>query len=188
MTVKDIVKKVALFLDRKDILEYLNTGATENYLSVLDDVNLLVNCYNVVGGEIASLYYRFKTTERLSPKSGGIIKMADFSKNPLAVISVKDDKGNKVNAKILPSEIVVNASEVLVEYYYVPSYKNLDDISDYDNTCITDRILCYGVLTEYFLIKGGYEEANLWHGKYVNALKNGPLTGKSKRLKGRVWQ
>ena len=188
MTVKDIIKKVAVFLDRKDVLEYLETGATENYLSVLDDVNLLVNSYNVVAEEIASLYYRFKTTERLSPNINGIIKMVDFTNNPLAVVSVKDGKGNKINAKILPNEIITNFSEVIVEYYYVPSFKNIDDISDFTGTIITDRILCYGIITEYFLIKGGYEEANLWHGKYINALKNVPLTGKSKKLKGRVWQ
>lgn len=188
MTVKDIVEKVAVFLDRKDILEYLKTGATENYLSVIEDVNLLVNCYNVVGEEIASLYYRFKTTERLSPNLSGVIKIADFKKNPLAIISVKDVNGNKVNAKILPSEIITNLSEVVIDYYYVPDVKNLEDISDFTGTSITDRILCYGVLTEYYLIKGGYEEANLWHGKYINALKNKPLTGNGKRLKGRVWQ
>lgn len=188
MTVKDIVKKVAVFLDRKDIIEYLQTGATENYLSVLEDVNLLQNCYNVVGEEIASLYYRFKATEKFSPNLDGIIKLADFSNNPLAIISVKDDKGSKVNAKILPTEIITDLKTVTVEYYYVPSYKKLDDISDFQGTTITDRILCYGILTEYYLIKGGFEEANLWHGKYINALKNGTLLGKSKTLKGRVWR
>ncbi len=188
MTVKDIVKKVAVFLDRKDVVEYLETGATENYLAVLEDVKLLQNCYNVVGEEIASLYYRFKAVEKLSPSLDGVVKLSNFSNNPLAIISVKDDKGNKINAKILPTEIVTDQKNVTVEYYYVPSYKKLDDISDFKGTPITDRILSYGILTEYYLIKGGYEEANLWHGKYINALKNGSLLGKSKRLKGRVWR
>ena len=186
MTVKDIIKTVALLLNRKDILEYLNSGATENYLKVLEDVNALVDCYNIVSEEIASTYYKFKAVETLSPQNG-VVKCSEFTNNPLAIISVKGLNEKTISYKILPSEILTDEKTVVVEYYYVPSKKTLDDISDFTATSIKNRILAYGVATEFLLIDGAFEESSVWHEKFINSLKVVLINDKRKRIKGRIW-
>ncbi|MBO5926528.1 MAG: hypothetical protein J6Q38_03095 [Clostridia bacterium] len=186
MTVKDIVKTSAQLLNRKDIFEYLLKGVAQNYLMVEDDVNILVNAYNIVQEEIASFSFRFKAVETISPLTNGVIKYSQFKYNPLAIISVKDENGRKLDAKILPSDILVDRTAV-IEYYYLPYEKTIEDESDFTGTVIQKRTLAYGVVTEYCLIKGAYEEASMWHDKYVNALKEALYNTKAKRVKGRLW-
>lgn len=186
MTVKEIIIKTASYLNRKDVVEYLKTGATENSEMVKDDVEILLNSYNVVQDEISSLYYKFKATERFSPKNG-IIKYSEFSFNPYAILSVKDDFGSKIKVRILPVEIQTE-KPITVEYYYIPKTKKIDDICDFTGTPVTDRILSYGIMTEYLLIKGSYEEAGTWHSKYIDALSKMAINGKRLKIKGRVWQ
>ncbi len=186
MTVKDIIKTVALLLNRKDILNYLNSEVTENYIKVQEDVNTLVDCYNLVSEEISSTHYKLKAVETLSPKNGAL-KCSEFTYNPLAVISVKGLNQKPISYKILPSEILTNESKIEVEYYYVPSKKSINDVSDYTNTIIKERVIAYAIATEFLLINGGYEEALVWHEKYINSLKSLLLKDKKKRIKGRIW-
>ena len=186
MTVKDIIEKSAVLLNKSEIVKYLNTGVAENYFSVLEDVEILLNCYNVIQDEIASSYFRFKDCEKLSTENG-VIKLSRFTNNPFAIISIKDESGLKLDAKILPTEIITDKTAV-IEYYYLPSAKKLEDISDFTGTPVTLRTLCYGVMTEYLLIKGAFEESSTWHSKYVDALSNLAINVKRKRVKGRVWQ
>ncbi len=185
MTVKEIIKQSAVFLNASEIVNYLDKGVAENFSSVLEEVDLLVNCYNVVAEEIASSHYRFKAVESFSPKNNRVT-LSEFSFNPLAIINVFDKGGVKVNATILPTEIQTNLPYITVEYYYIPNPKTLDDISDFKDTLIKKRTLAYGIITEYLLIKGSYEEASVWHEKYAQSLIT--LKGNTGRVKGRVWR
>ncbi len=185
MTVKEIIKQSAIFLNLEGVIKYLETGACENYLTALEEVKLLVDCYNVVTEEIASSHCRFKATETFSPKNNRV-KLSEFSLNPLAIISVKNKQNSKINAKILPTEIANVSEQIIVDYYYIPTPKTIEDISDFTATQIKKRILVYGVITEYLLIKGSYEEASLWHDKYAQSLIS--IAGKGGRMRSRRWQ
>lgn len=187
MTVKEILKNVAIIINRLDIFNYLDKGISENYTKVMEDVNTLVSCYNIISEEIATEFYKFKNEENINV-SNGVIEYSDFKYNPIAIISVKNTKGVRVKAKVLPTCIHTFESEVVVEYYYVPSVKNLDDISNFTNTPIKKRVLSYGIATEFLLITGAYEEASLWHEKYVDSLKNSLSKTKVGKVIGRVWK
>ena len=187
MTVKDILKTVAVLINREEILEFLNNGYANNYSAINDDVNLLVTCYNIVAEEIATEYYKLKTIEKHISKNG-VLKYSEFINNPISIISVKDKNDNSVTYKVMPSEILLNELEVFVEYCYTPQNKGLDEVSDYSSTPIKNRVIAYGVATEYLLIKGAFEEAVLWHEKYVEALKGSLIKSKMKKIKGRVWR
>ena len=187
MTVKDVLKTVAMLINRDDVLKFLNDGYSANYDLVNEDVKILVNSYNIVADEIATEYFKLKTVEKIKSYNG-VIKCSDFEKNPLAVLSVTNDKGDKIPCKILPSEILIEETEAIIEYTYTPDTKGLDDVSDYSSTPIKSRVIAYGVATEYLLIKGAFEEAMVWHEKYVSALKGSVVKSKIKKLKGRVWK
>ena len=188
MTVKDILTTVALLIDRKDILKYLQEGVSDNTADVISEIDSLVSCYNIVTDEIASEFYKFTYSEEFSVTKGSI-KLSLLKYNPLSIISVETKNGKKANAKILFNEILCDNNEVVVNYYYLPKAKNIDDESEYTNTSVTSRVLAYGIATEYLLIKGAYEEASLWHQKFIDGLKGALSKTKIGKIKGRsfVW-
>ena len=187
MTVKDVLKTVALLINRADILDFFNNGYTDDYNEIEDDVNLLITCYNIVADEIATEYYKLNMTEKFTCQNG-VLKFSQFTKNPIIINSIKDDDGNDVKYKALLGEITLDKPLVNVEYSYTPDTKGLDDISDYSSTPINKRVIAYGVATEYLLVKGAFEEAVVWHDKYVESLKGSVIKSKNKKLKGRIWR
>lgn len=187
MTVKDVLKTVAMLINREDILEFLNNGYSSNYNLVNEDVDVLINSYNIVADEIATEYFKLKTIEKQTVYNG-VIKCSNLKRNPISIISVVNKKGDKIPCKILPSEILLDEQEAIIEYNYTPDTKGLDDVSDYSSTPIKNRVIAYGVATEYLLIKGAFEEAFVWHEKYVDALKGSLVKSKIKKLKGRIWK
>ncbi|MBR5439615.1 MAG: hypothetical protein IKV61_05305 [Clostridia bacterium] len=186
MTVKDILKTATTLLNRGDIKNYINGEAVNDYIQVEEDFNLLLDCYNLVEEEIATDYYRLKDTQTFTVVDG-VIKCENFSKNVLAILSVKGLNGNAVNAEIKPDGIYTNEKNVVVEYVYVPSQKSIDENSSFFGTLITKRAIALGVITEFSLIKGDYEEAVTWHKKYITALTNCLASKKVKKIKERKW-
>ncbi len=185
MTVKSILKIVSRLINRKDILSYLNLGYTVDS-AVTDDVNALVDLYNVVAEEISTIYTKIIYTQKLTV-TGGVLKYTQFTYNPVKILSVKDANGNDVKCTILPTELRTDVSRITVEYTYVPVKRKLDEASDFANTPIKERVIAYGVATEFCLIKGAYEEGAMWHDKYTSALKNSLAKKSANKIKGRVW-
>ena len=184
MTVKSILKLVSSLLNRKDIYSYLNGGAASGNVS--DEVNTLVDCYNVVAEELSTVYPKLVHTQEFSVK-GGVLKYTQFVYNPVKILSVKDINGNQVECKILPTEIRVDLSKALIEYTYIPVKRRLDETSDFKNTPIKERVIAYGVATEFCLIKGSYEEAAMWHDKYTSGIKNSLAIKSANKIKCRMW-
>ncbi len=186
MTVKSILKLVSSLLNRKDMLSYLNGNTSSVDGKVVEDVNTLVDCYNVVAEEISTYYNKFSYTQRLTVAKG-VLKYSQFTYNPVKILSVKDIEGKNVKCTILPTELKTDARVIVVEYTYVPVKRSLDENSDFKNTPIRESAIAYGVATEFCLIKGSYEEAATWHDKYTGAIKNALSVKSVNKVKGRVW-
>lgn len=186
MTVKEILKTASTLLNRADIKNYLNGEAVDDYLQVEEDFNLLLSCYNLVEEEIATDYFNLTHCETFTVVDG-VVSCNDFSNNPLAVLSVKNLNGKAVNATIKPDGIYTKESKIVVEYTYVPENKTENDLSSFENTLISKRALALGTITEFSLIKGDYEEAVMWHKKYLTALTNCLARKKVNKIKERKW-
>lgn len=186
MTVKSILKLATGLLNRKDLLSYLNGESVEDEERVKSDIDTLVVCYNVVAEEISTVYTKVVYTQKLTV-TAGVLKYNQFTYNPVKILSVKDVDGNEIACTILPTELRTNTSRIVVEYTYIPPKLKLEDNSDFTNTEVKERVLGYGIVTEFCLIKGMYEEAVLWHDKYVTSLKNTLSNKKLQKIKGRVW-
>ena len=185
MTVKSILKLVSSLLNRKDISSYLDGKTTEDS-NVADEVNTLVDCYNVVAEELSVIYPKIVQSQKLTV-TAGVLKYTQFIYSPVKILSVKDMDGNDVECTILPTEIRTNVGRIVIEYTYIPLKRKLDESSDFKTTPIRESTIAYGVATEYCLIKGSYEEAAMWHDKYTTALKNCLAIKNVNKLKGRVW-
>ena len=187
MRIIDIVKSVALLVGLDGVTSILNGELCEETTTSQKEVELLVTCYNVVAEEIASEYFKLKAVDTLVPDASGVCSLTSLTYAPTEILKVYNTSGNQIKPVILQDKIVT-LNNIMVEYSYIPPYKNLNDVSDYKNTCITKRVLSYGVATEFCLIKGSFEEASVWHQKYVDALKGVLRKTTLKKLKGRVWQ
>ena len=186
MTVKNILKLVSALLNRKDLVKYFNTQSCDDYERIKEDVETLLTSYNIICDEVATMYLKLINSEEFVVEDGKLT-YDKFRYNPITIISVKDLKNRDISCRILHTEIRVNATNVVVEYSYSPDKKGLDDECDFSKTQIKERVLAYGIATEFCLIKGMYEEASLWHDKYTDALKNALSNKKSQIVKGRVW-
>ena len=185
MTVKSIVKLVSSLINRKDILSYLN-GETTTDEKVLEDVETLVTCYNVVAEELSTIYDKIRYTQKLTV-SNGVLKYTQFTYNPVKILSVTDTEGKPIKCEILPTELRTDTSRIIVDYTYVPVKRKLDETSDFTETPLKESVIAYGVATEFCLIKGAYEEAVTWHDKYTGGIKNALSNSRVNKIKGRAW-
>ena len=186
MTVKSIIKLASSLLNRKDLITYLDVGTSTDEERAKQDVDTLLTTYNIIAEELSTVYNYITYNQKLTV-AGGVLKYTQFTYNPIKIISVKDMEGKDVECTILPTELKTNTHRIEVKYTYIPPKRKIVEESDFTNTPIKESIIAYGVVTEYCLIKGMYEEAGLWHDKYLNSLSNALSNGKSKKLKGRVW-
>ena len=186
MKVKDILKLTATILDRKDLVSFYNDGVCDDYIKAQEDSDILLSSYNILTEEIAVETLKLKYTELLKVENG-ILSYASFKYNPISIISVKDKNGNLVDCKILPTDIKTDKSEVVCEYYYIPALKSVEDDSEIVGTLIPKTTIMYGIATEFCLIKGLFEEATVWHQKYVNSLSKLSKPKKLKKIKCRKW-
>ena len=107
-----------------------------------------------------------------------------MSKFPVKVIKVEDENGVKMDFYSTPNYIKVNSSNKLcfVTYKFLPL--EVKDLSGkiIENSSINHRILCYGMIAEYFAGKGKLSESEFWNKKFTQELFN-LKSKKERRLK-----
>ena len=185
MKVKDILILCCDLVEEENVKSYLNGQTANDEDSAIKDCELLLNCYNLITDEISREYYRFKTVETFTPENG-VIEFTKFTFNPILVDSVKSLDGADVTYKVNPVKIYVDKT-VKVEYAYACPERSLNDESDYSFTKISKRVLAYGTVVEYMLIKGMYEQAVMWRDAYRSALLACLSVRKSRKVKEREW-
>ncbi len=186
MTVKEILKIASTLLGRGDIKTYFEGGAIDDYIRIEEDANLLLDCYNLVEEEISTDYYRLKHTQSFTV-SNGVVKCSEFLYNPLAILKVLDKFGSSIDAQVKPDGVYTDKRQITVIYSYLPNKKGIDGVSEFKLTPISPRILAYGTVTEYCLVKGMYEEAVTWHKKFINSLTTCMANKKVNKIKERKW-
>lgn len=176
MTVKDVIKVVADILMLDDVSYALDSGYTESYDKTLaeengetvfsddtiNEIRLLVTSFNLTNNIIATNYLEILDSYVL--KSNGKIMYKDICDGRvfLAVKGVYDMSGNKVQYTLTHDGIRVGVGEYEVRVALFPKDHSLsDEILDY-SVAISDKILAYGVASEYLLIKGDVDSASVY--------------------------
>jgi len=139
-------------------------------LNAADSV-LLKRCANLVLGNIAVNYLDFTTAETFTVTNGQI-DYSRFSKIFLRAKSVRIN-GAQIDFSLYMGYIAVPNGAVTVEYCYVPYFTS--DADDIVIPGMTEQCFVYGVLTEYAIISGMFNEAKIWAEKFADGLfKNNP--------------
>lgn len=185
MTVKEIVNTAAALLSREDITAYLsgkNTGAVKE---TLPSINVMVTLANLVISELAGTYIPMVKSEQIKV-DGGKIYYTDFSCTPLKIKRVCDSQGRELSYNENALYLEVNASNVVVEYQFVPPNYDLNDEIGYTDTEVSCGTLAFGVAAEYSICKGAFDEAVMWHKRYVESV-NATRKVKNTAVKERSW-
>lgn len=169
MTVKDIIKNASAMLYREDVLSYLNNETENIGEDTLPTVNVMTNLLNLVVGELAGTFIPMVKREKVTTKNEKIT-YASLNERCIRVIAVYDLEGNELSMSRTPEYIKVYQDKVIVEYEYSPPMYDLESEIGYKESDITMTALSYGLCAEYSISIGNFEQAVMWHERYVNSI------------------
>ena len=158
---------------------YIITGERETETYRNDKELLLIAFKQAL--ETAVQYFPLERTENfLGVKNS--LSYKNFSHNPYRIINVDCNSGYKV----LPTEIIASGN-VTVTYYYLPVIDSISQENPLKKSPVSTNTLAYGVLSEFLVYKGRFEEAVTYFEKFINGLKNASNYKRKNKLKAREW-
>lgn len=167
---------------------YYNDG-TEISAETYEKLNIFVNLTNLVINELACTYVPMVIEEQLSFVNGKAF-YKDFSKKAVKILGVKDMSGVELEfvdkAEYLQVPFSVNQT-LIVEYQYSPDNYSILDKIGYTEKDISARVIAYGVASEYFINQGNFEQAVIYHKRYVDEISLLTLP-KNSKIKQRRWR
>lgn len=115
----------------------------------------LLTCFNTIEQELALNYLPLYATHQCNSK---VVYYNDFEYNPVRIVGC--------NCKFkLCLEYMESKNDITrIEYAYTPNTKKMYDECSYDESF--SKCLSYGIIAEYLLSQGFYEESLLWDKKY----------------------
>lgn len=176
MQVENVIKQALLRLGIDDRYAMDNLPEDDSV------INALIRCINVVISEIASDYIEVRKVEKFTITSG-VILYDNFAERLINVRKVTGDGGGKVVFKLYPSYLKVEAiGDVVVEYCYLPKTVGLGDSIELSPK-VTELLMLNGVLGEYCMINGRYEDSMIYDKRYREMLKIATLPTREIKLK-----
>ncbi len=182
MTVKEIVRLSAVYLNKENVVKYLDGGADNDALST---VNTLTICANVIINEIASSYINMVTREQVSVTRNKV-EFSSLNNTPFEIVGVYDSLGDKLPFTIGVDCINVSSSARYVEYKYLPANYGLTDTIGFENHQVPLRLLAYGVVAEYLLCERAFDDSIVWRNRYNDTLAI-LVPPESKTIKSRAF-
>lgn len=169
MKVKEIIAYACGFIGEKEIAEKLNQSGTVSYSDKEQEkVNTLLRCFNFVNEEIASDYLPYLTTEEIDVKNS-ILNFSDLSKTLISVYAIKGSFGCNVRFREFPEYVEILGKAKSITYSFLPDKKDLEDEFVFFNG-LSARIFAYGIASEYFLVDGLSEDAEIWEERFKESL------------------
>ena len=132
----------------------------------VQDPAILKRCANLVLGNIAANYRDCIATQIFTVTTEKI-QYSQFEKTFLKVKSVIHG-GQEVDYSLFVDFVKVPNGKVTVEYCYIPVFVNANDDITVPN--LSEQCFVYGVLTEYAIISGMFNEAKIWGEKFEQGL------------------
>lgn len=214
MVAKDIIKLVCTILEKEDLANCDELKKTSTYMGIgqnviseiIDGVIVgeivnpnvtidesqqkeiirLVNCLNLILDEIACDYFPLLKTESIIPEDNYKINIASLSKDLLKIYKLTNKYGKNIAYKLFPEYIYCPCSFAEITYSYKPEKVNLlTDLKEF--SFLSERTIAYGVITEYLILCGQYDEASFWEKRYKDSLLSTYRKRSDIIVKSRRW-
>ena len=161
MKVKDVISSALRLIGRAELISALSDGKADDEGQEL--IETLLYCFNAVEDELARKYIPLTVREEIiSPDTKFFY--TTFTHYPVKIKRVTVD-GVPVAYEIYTTHMVVAAKKIVVEYEYAPTRKKLDGTSDFHDE-VGEYLLALGIASEYSVINGEAEMADMWEKKY----------------------
>ena len=187
MTYKDCLKVASLYLDERNLYDYLNGIKSDCDDETARKMRYLCSCVDVIANEICCEYFPIKHVEKATAKNGKIAYKS-LSKYVVDVRFLKKD-GQKVNYDLFADGIAVDSDgEYEVCYEYTPKSYNGDpdaELQLYGR--ITPRVVGVGAAAEYCLAFDRFDEAITYDKMFKDALVGVEKSRGKLRIKKRRW-
>ena len=184
MKAKEILKNVCVYLGYDDLAEAIETGNVSEPNE--KKLNKMLKCLNLVVGEIASEYLPVIKQKDVK-LTNGQIDVYQIDEYIQEIISIKDKFGRNLKYKYTKDKVVCLASNVQITYkVYTKDIGLEDDVESFGGR-LSERVIGYGVASEYAYLQMLYDDASIWENRYKNALLNCTRKKGEIKLKKRGW-
>lgn len=168
MKVKEILAYASEFIGEREIAKKLASSETETFSNrEQEKVDALLRCFNFVNEEIASDYLPYLTREEINVDNS-ILNFSSLSKTLINIYSIKG-RFHNVRYRQYPDYVQIFGKAKEIVYSFLPDKHELDDEFEFYNG-LSARIFAYGVASEYFLIDGLSEDAEIWEERFKESL------------------
>ena len=180
MYVLDVVCQTMRLVGRETSADNIEEGNP-----TAEDLRLkraLITYLNAVLDELARGYFPLDTEEKMQSENG-VYPFSGFLKAPSKINRVLSGK-NPIGWHICPNYLYVDAKDITVFYEYLPPVLDEGDEYFYPVFAVSDRLVEYGMASEYFLVTGDGAGHTAWEEKYRNEIES--LLSRSAGIKGRI--
>ena len=195
MTVREVLVKASDYLQLNDVKEYVllvienekmeTANAYELDEETQSQINILVDCLNNVLIDIATNYILLKKQETISVVDN-VFNCQLLEKPIYKVLKVFDLCGD-IEFQFLDNYLACKNGTCAIKYAYYPSEVYfISDVNTFDGK-VSLLTFAYGIVREYCLFKGDYEQASMWDQKFQNNLLNSARKIKNVTIKRRRW-
>lgn len=170
---KDVLKLSATLLGLDDVIEYLNDSTKTPSQDTQNKIDDLIVYLNYVVREVTKEYFPMQHMEVVSSDNQCQIFFTNLSKIAISIKDIKNSMGDSVTFNLYPEFIKVGNQNTnyLIEYNYIPNpIKSVNDSLALPFG-LEYFVICYGIASEYSLSRLLYSEAEMWEGKFKNALR-----------------
>ena len=193
MLVKDIIKRVLSLTDLREEMTFINSlsDTPENLdisvintvtqfvnASAFENVNELLNITNFVISEIANSYIPMVKEDVISVPSTAVA-IADLSEKIVKIIDVQKD-GESIKYKTQVNVIKSSRKIDKIIYQFMPKIYRINQKVEGFTSTLFDSDIAIGVLAEYYLKIGRFDEASLLRKRFLYVLE------RAKKLKSVV--
>jgi hypothetical protein len=186
MKLKEIIKLSAGLLGLDDVVSVLEDKNSANeYTSTI--IERLRTLSNIVTTELSSGYIPLERIDEVKVVNNKI-SLTALQKRPTKIIEVMFNDGTLLDFTNDATTIYVQTTQnVKVKYFFIAeNYKLTDDIG-YTEQNISKVVLAYGICAEYCLTERRFDEAVMWHQRFVDGVKQ-KIMPKNVKTHARRWQ
>lgn len=169
-----------------------NTKAKyDKFVSELEE-NKIVVTLKFLGNKllklIATNYLPCSEIEEIEVKDNKFAN-ASFSKNITAIKNIVDKNGKAIHKfELTKNALLISSGKYKVDYIYaISNYDYYDEITDFLPS-LTYSALVDGILGEYYILNGFYEEADFYLTRFESQMNAINRKTKEVRIKERLWQ
>lgn len=172
MNVKNIICQTANLLLKDELLQSQPLGGAEQITQDNQkELDLMLFCLNQVLTAIASDYLPVVKEEQLVCLSG-TFELQELGQGRVHEIKKVECDGINIGFKTVGSVVKTGKGLLTVYYAALPESATLESTILGFDPRLTERIVAFGIATEYFFITGEFTQAAVWENRYKAALES----------------